>query len=199
MFISGKKFSGVYNYRGDKIMKTGYKVCDAMTRQPVVVSPKASLQECAKIMGDEHVGAVIVKEGDVLAGIITEQDIVRKSVILDDKPSSRTAKDIMETGMHTIEPEKDIYDALVHMKEHNIRHLPVTDGKGMLGLLTLKDVLKIEPQLFDLLVEKFEVREEEKKPVNNQTKEEGLCQQCGKYASKLFEQEGTMVCRSCWE
>ena len=180
-------------------MKTGYKVCDAMTRQPVIVSPKASLQECAKIMHEEHVGAVIVKEGNVLAGIITEQDIVRKSVILDDKPSSKSAKDIMETDMHTIEPEKDIYDALVQMRDQNIRHLPVVDGKEMLGLLTLKDVLKIEPQLFDLMVEKFEIREEEKKPLNRQTKEEGLCQQCGKYADKLLEQEGTMVCSNCRE
>jgi CBS domain-containing protein len=178
-------------------MKTGYKVCDAMTKQPVSVSPNASLQECAKIMHEEHVGAVIVKEGNVLLGIVTEQDIVRRSVINNDQPSSKKAKDIMENEMHTIEPEKDIYDALMQMREMNIRHLPVMSDDGMIGLLTLKDVLRIEPQLFDLMVEKFEIREDEQKPISNQIEGEGVCQQCGKYAKDLFSQEGTKVCFGC--
>jgi signal-transduction protein with cAMP-binding, CBS, and nucleotidyltransferase domain len=179
-------------------MKTGYKVCDAMTEKPVTVSPDLSLQECAKIMSDRHVGAVLVHNKE-LDGIITEQDIVRKSVINNDKPSVRKASDIMETVMHTIGPEKDIYDALVHMKEKNIRHLPVVSNREMVGLLTLKDILKIEPQLFDLLVEKFELREEERKPINNQPEKEGVCQECGKYSDELVEAKGVLVCHRCAE
>ena len=179
-------------------MKTGYKVCDAMTKKPVTISPDLSLQECAKIMSQEHVGAVIVHSKE-LDGIITEQDIVRKAVISNDKPSVRKASEIMETMMHTIEPEKDIYDALVHMKEKNIRHLPVVSDGKMVGLLTLKDILKIEPQLFDLLVDKFEVREEERKPINNLPEKEGVCQECGKYAEELLDKEGTLICPNCAE
>ena len=78
-----------------------------MTKKPVTISPDLSLQECAKIMSQEHVGAVIVHSKE-LDGIITEQDIVRKAVISNDKPSVRKASEIMETMMHTIEPEKDI-------------------------------------------------------------------------------------------
>jgi len=177
-------------------MKTGYKVCDAMTKKPVTVSPDLSLQECAKIMLDHHVGAVLVHNNE-LDGIITEQDIVRKSVIKNDKPSVRKASDIMETVMHTIEPEKDVYEALMTMREKNIRHLPVVSNGEMVGLLTLKDVLKIEPQLFDLLVEKFELREEERKPINNQPEKEGVCQECGKYSDDLVEADGVLVCQRC--
>jgi signal-transduction protein with cAMP-binding, CBS, and nucleotidyltransferase domain len=149
-------------------------------------------------MAENHVGAVIVHSKE-LHGIITEQDIVRKAVISNDKPSVRKASEIMETTMHTIEPEKDIYDALVHMKEKNIRHLPVVSNGEMIGLLTLKDILKIEPQLFDLLVEKFELREEERKPINNQEEKEGVCQECGKYAEELLDKEGVLICPNCAE
>lgn len=180
-------------------MKTGYKVCDAMTKQPVTISPDATIQECAKAMDEHHVGSLIVKDRKQLIGIVTEQDIVRKSVIHDHNPSETKALEVMEKNMHTIEPEKDIFEALRKMKEWNIRHLPVMAENEMIGLLTLKDVLKIEPQLFDLLLEKFEIREEEKKPVNNFHTKEGICQTCGKYSEELISKDSTFVCYKCNE
>lgn len=178
-------------------MKTGYKVCDAMTKKPITISPNVTIQKCAEIMEGQHVGALIVQGKGGLAGIITEQDIVRKSVINNDKPSVRVAGEVMEKEMHTIEPHKDIFDALLKMKEVNIRHLPVVSDGKMVGLLTLKDVLKIEPQLFDLLVEKFEIREEERKPVNKASYKEGICQLCGSYSEELTNNEGSLVCHKC--
>lgn len=180
-------------------MKTGFKVCDAMTREPIVVSPDSTLQDCARVMHEEHVGAVLVKDGKKLAGIITEQDIVRKSVILNEMPSKKKAGDIMEKKVNTIEPHHDIYDALSQMRDLNIRHLPVVDEGEMVGLLTLKDILKIQPQLFELLAEKIELREQERKPLDNQAEKEGVCNQCGKYADELFSQEGALVCKDCRE
>jgi len=177
-------------------MKTGYKVCDAMTMKPITVSPDVSIQECAKIMDENHVGAVVVHSKE-LDGIITEQDIVRKSVILNDKPSVRKASDVMETVMHTIEPEKDIYEALIDMREKKIRHLPVVSNGEMVGLLTLKDILKIEPQLFDLIAEKITLKEEERKPVNTQPEKEGVCQECGTYTDELVEADNVLVCYKC--
>ena len=178
-------------------MKTGYKVCDAMTKEPIYVSPEHTMQECAQIMRDEHVSALLVKNKQELVGIVSEKDIVRKSVIFNETPAERQAVDVMRTKIPTISPEKDIFEALVMMRNLNIRHLPVMDGSHMIGLLTLKDILKIEPQLFDLLVEKFELREEERKPIHNQNYKEGLCQECGKYGDELVEQDGTMVCANC--
>ena len=178
-------------------MKTGYKVCDAMTKKPITVSPDVSIQECAKIMSDMHVGSLIVKDKENLVGIITEQDIVRKSVISNDKPAVRKASDIMETEMHTIEPEKDVFEALVSMKDLNIRHLPVMSSAEMIGLLTLKDILKIQPQLFDLLVDKFELREAERKPINQPEESGSLCEVCGNYSENLADHEGSLKCFDC--
>jgi signal-transduction protein with cAMP-binding, CBS, and nucleotidyltransferase domain len=69
--------------------------------------------------------------------------------------------------MVIISPEKDIYDAIIKMRDKDVRRLPVIHDGELIGLLTEKDILKIEPSLFDLLVERYEIREEDKKPIKN--------------------------------
>lgn len=177
-------------------METGYKVCDAMTENPITVSKSISLMECADAMKKNHVGALIINDKNSLF-IITEQDIVRNAVAAGLDPKKTKVSDIMTRIEYTIEPEKDIFDALVIMKDFNIRHLPVLDKNQMIGLLTLKDVLKIEPALFENLVEKFELREEERKPTKQAREKEGVCNICGNYSGNLNEKDGVLVCDEC--
>ena len=178
-------------------MKTGIKVIDTMTERPIFVSPEMTLQECSRIMADNHVGSLVIKEKSLLKGLITEQDIVRKAVALGLDTKEIDVGSIMVQKLTTIEPEKDIYDALVLMKKLNIRQLPVMKDGEMVGLLTLKDILKIEPQLFDLLVEKFELREESRKPINRIIASEGICEACGGYFEKINDLDGSLLCNSC--
>jgi len=178
-------------------METGYKVCDAMTRKPIILSSDNDLKECAKEMLKNHVGAIIIKDDGKALGIITEQDIVRKVIAKGINPFKTKLKDVMEKNLISISPEKDIYEALMIMRDKNIRHLPVVDNGIMVGLLTLKDILKIQPQLFDFLVEKFEIREEARKPIYKPKEKEGICQLCGKYSENLEEQDGVLVCENC--
>lgn len=177
-------------------MKTGYKILDAMTTKPVTVLPGTNLQECSKIMEKEHVGTLIIKDNGNLLGVITEQDIVRKLVAKGINPVDKKVDEYMETKLETIGPGVDIYEALVKMKELNIRHLPVVDSGEMVGLLTLKDILKIEPQLFDLLVENFILREETRKPISNVSKE-GICQGCGAFTEELRGVGNALLCSVC--
>ena len=137
-------------------MKTGYKVYECMTTKPISITSDSSLEKCAKVMAENHVGALVVKDDHKSIGLLTEQDIVRKILAKNINPLSKKVKDFMETKLITISSNDDIYDALIKMRDSNIRHLPVVDKGKMVGLLTIKDVLKIEPQLFELLVELFE-------------------------------------------
>lgn len=178
-------------------MKTGYKVLDAMTTKPISVSPDISLQECAKVMDDKHVSTLIVKQDEQSIGIITDQDIVRRVIAKGINPLEKNVKEFMETELITIEPEADVYDALIMMRDNNIRHLPIVRNSTLLGLLTIKDILKIQPQLFDLLVEKFELREESRKPINRIIKNEGICQGCGEYSEEVKDKDGTLLCAKC--
>lgn len=180
-------------------METGYKVCDAMTEHPVTISPNATLKQCADLMAKKHVGSILVEEEGKIVGILSEQDIVRKAVAKGLPTGVKKVKDIMEEKLVTISPEKDIFDALTMMRDYNIRHLPVMGNGKFMGLVTMKDILKIEPDLFDILVEKFEIREEEKKPVYKARDQEGLCELCGEYAEDLESADGSKVCPDCKE
>ena len=173
-------------------MKTGYRVCDAMTKKPVVVSPDTTIQRCAQKMTINDVGSLLVKDTK-LRGIITDEDIVRKIVSKGINPNATTVADHMATKLFTTTPEVDIFEALMLMMEEDIRQLPVMDEKNMIGLLTLKDILKLEPELFDLIVDKMNVKEEEHKPFEN----EGICEECGSYSRKLMVRIGALICKEC--
>lgn len=178
-------------------MKTGYKVADAMTINPVILGKNTSLKECARIMEKKHVGAVLVGDKENIEGLLTEQDIVRKVIGKGINPLKKHIGDFMETKLFKIKPETDIFEALIMMRDKNIRHLPVFDGKKFRGLLTLKDILKIQPRLFDLMVSKFELREEQRKPIFKPKEKEGICNICGDYSEELFKVEETLMCRKC--
>jgi len=178
-------------------VETGYKVADCMTIQPITISKDMLLVDCAKLMRDKHVGSLIVVEKGKLVGLVTEQDMVRKAMAeLFDRDGSK-AEDIMITELVTITPDKDIYDALKMMRDYNIRHLPVMDRGQMVGFLTIKDILKIQPQLFDLMVEKFELREEARKLNLGSDEEEGVCDGCGNYSADLELTDGSKLCTAC--
>ncbi len=146
-------------------VSTGYTVADAMTQEPVMISPNKTLREAAKIMSKEHVGSLLVKEADSVIGILTEQDIVRKGVAGSGNTALKKVKEVMETNLTTTTPDEDIFEALRIMRDYNIRHLPVMHKGKFVGLVTLKDILKIEPDLYEIMVEKIELREAERKPV----------------------------------
>jgi signal-transduction protein with cAMP-binding, CBS, and nucleotidyltransferase domain len=180
-------------------IKTGCKVSDAMTEKPISVLPDKTIAECANVMLTQHVGSLLIMKGDVLHGIITEQDIVRKVIAENRSPQATTVGDAMITDMITISPDADIYDALVLMRDNNIRHLPVIHKKNLVGYLTIKDILKIQPQLFDMVVEKFELREEENKPIGFEKDASDVCDNCGIQTNRLKEMDGMMYCSMCWK
>lgn len=154
-------------------MKTGYKVSDAMTENPIFMGPDDNIVDCAKKMREYKVGALIVKEGEKVAGICTEQDLVYKLIAENKHPEKVLMKDVMCNNVRTISANMDIFEAIMKMRDLNVRRLPVVGESGeLVGLLTSKDVLKIEPQLFDMLVDKIDVREEERKPVKVQNADE---------------------------
>ena len=181
-------------------MQTGYRVCDVMTRKPIAVTPQTSVRECASIMRDSNVSSLVVRENDSLKGHITD-DVLIRVVLADGLNVDKTvASEVMLTRVPTIEPKKDIYDALMLMRDYETRQLPVVDkdnGNKLVGLLTLKDVLKIQPQLFDLLVDKIVLKEEEQKLTGGRYPLEGTCDNCGEFFPKLYEVEGDFLCSKC--
>ncbi len=190
-------------------MKTGIKVSDIMTRKLVAVKPDASLKECVKKMFDEGTGSIVVVEKDSLLGFITKRDILKW--VLEEKEfkdfSKIKAEDAMMCKAKTISPDKDLYEALALMKRTKIKKMPVVRGDEVVGLLTMKDILKVEPQLFDFIAESLHVKEESEKLRRREearTKKEdvegegveGPCEGCGNF-DILQDVDGKLVCGSC--
>ncbi|MFT4312476.1 MAG: cyclic nucleotide-binding/CBS domain-containing protein [Candidatus Woesearchaeota archaeon] len=146
-------------------METGIKVLDAMTRLPITVSPQATLEACAQLMDKHNVGSLLVVEDKKLIGILTERDFVRRVVSKNVSPASTQVSSVMTKNIVCISPDLDIFRALEHMREYDVRHVPVIHQENLLGFLTIKDVLRIQPDLFDLVVERYQIRESEKKPL----------------------------------
>ncbi len=146
-------------------MRTGYKVYDIMTANPIKIDADASSQDCAELMVKHRIGSIIIVKKDKFVGIVTEEDLVHKIVLKDLVASSVPINKIMTPlkDIISIEPDKDIHEAMVVMKENEIRRLPVMKGKVLHGLITSKDILRVQPDLFELVADTFELREEDRK------------------------------------
>lgn len=146
-------------------MRTGYKVSDIMTANPIKIGEDASAKDCAELMAKHGIGSIIIVKKDKFVGIVTEEDLVHKIVMKDLAASAVPVKKIMTPlkDIISIEPDKDVHDALVVMKENEIRRLPVMKGNSLHGLITSKDILRIQPDLFELVVDTFELREADRK------------------------------------
>jgi signal-transduction protein with cAMP-binding, CBS, and nucleotidyltransferase domain len=64
-----------------------------------------------------------------------------------------------------VSPAMDVFDALQLMKDANVRHLPVMDDNKLVGFITMKDILKVQPHLFENIVDMWALREEDRKPL----------------------------------
>lgn len=189
-------------------MKIGIKVGDLMTRTFISIGPDVTIVKCAEEMKKHRIGSLIVREGDRLSGIVTEGDMI--NAIARKKDLSKTpVREIMTKNVITVRPEVDIYDALVLMKRKKVRWLPVAVGDKVIGMLTMKDILRIEPTLFDIVAESTEIKEIKEKlraaKLRRERAElvrgmmwirEGECEECGAYGI-LFNMEGRLLCEDC--
>jgi len=183
-------------------MKIGVKVGDIMTRDFISAKPDISVLQAVKLMVKKRVGSLILEETDILKGILTEKDIMWAL----SKKSGRDlgkvkAGEICTKKITTIKPSADIYDAMRLMKKGNYRRLPVTVKKRVIGLLTMKDILRIQPELFEIAKENYIIKEEAEKLKRIKSAEsfkEGICEECGNF-DILYNVDEELICESCRE
>lgn len=170
-------------------IKIGIKVGDIMSRNFVSSKPDISVLSAIKLMVKEKVGSLILQEEGILKGILTEKDIMWALSKKNDL-SEIKAKDICTKKITTIRPSADIYDAVKIMKKNKFRRLPVVIKKKVIGYLTLKDILRIQPELFEIARHGYEKRE-----IGDLVKE-GICEECERF-DLLYNKDGRMVCENC--
>lgn len=178
-------------------MKTGYAVADAMTTKPVSVPSTITVRQASVVMRDHGVGSLLIVDDGVLLGIIIAEDIVHRVTAEAKKSAETTIGEVMTKEIIDILPEADLYEAMKLMQEHDIFHLPVRDElKRLVGFLTLKDVLRIEPQLFELMSEMAEIHHQSNSH-QSAANTEGYCEECGNFSTMLYRKGKKVVCSVC--
>ncbi len=106
------------------------------------VGPTDSARAALVAMADNRVGFLLVLDGDRLVGVLSERDFLRKLV-----PSGRTAEqarvdELMTREVVTVTPSEHVRDCVRLMDRHGIRHLPVVDGSRVVGVISVRDLLR---------------------------------------------------------
>ena len=106
----------------------------------ISTSAKTALFDVARLMEDQSVGSIaILDNGGDFVGLVTDRDIVR--AVADDLGADTTAGDVMTNDPDTIDINTDVSDAVAWMNATGYRHLPVTDGGRLVGMISIKDLL----------------------------------------------------------
>jgi CBS domain-containing protein len=116
-------------------------VATIMTKNPRSVGPATSVVGAAKTMKSARVGALFVKKGKQLVGIVTDTDIVRRAVPSGKNLGKLTVEKIMTSPICTIEASQSVDDAQDMMGDLSIRHLGVTRNGEIVGVVSVRDLL----------------------------------------------------------
>jgi CBS domain-containing protein len=106
------------------------------------IGPAASVAEAVALMTQKNIGALLVVDGEQVVGIVTERDVARKLVLLARSPKETPLRDIMATSVMVVPPQRTSEECMALMTEHRVRHLPVMDGRRLIGVVSIGDLVK---------------------------------------------------------
>lgn len=110
------------------------------TQDVYIVPPDSSVRDAAKLMRERNIAAVMICNGDQLAGIMTERDIAARVVAQGRDPETTTVAEVMTPDPDTLAPGDQASSALRMMREHNYRHLPVVEEGRPVGMVSIRDL-----------------------------------------------------------
>lgn len=105
------------------------------------VESNRSVLEAARYMMEHNVGALPVLRDGVLAGILSERDIMNRVVAVGRTPGTTAVSEVMTANPRAVAADESIEECLFIMREFGFRHLPIVEGKELRGLVSLRDVL----------------------------------------------------------
>jgi CBS domain-containing protein len=123
-------------------MTTVRQLLDRKGRKTWSVHPDATVFDAIAEMAEKNIGSLVVMEDGEFIGIITERDYAR-NVVLKGKTSPATpVRDIMETKVVNARPEESVEQCMALMSEKRVRHLPVFEGRKLIGIVSIGDLVK---------------------------------------------------------
>ncbi len=124
-------------------MSQAVSIRDLMHTPPVVVAPTLTLAEAAKVLDDNKVGAAAVLDAaGAVVGMVSERDLLH-SVGIGHDPASDTVEQVMARDPFTVNADDPVEHALDVFRTHRFRHLPVMDDQHVVGILSIRHVVRV--------------------------------------------------------
>ncbi len=117
------------------------QVKDIMTREVITVGPHHNVADVASLMDARGIGSVLVLEDDRVLGILTERDIL-KVIGAGEDPKNVAAHEALTDDLYTIGPDASLDEAAQEMTKAGVRHLPVISDEGLIGILSIRDLVR---------------------------------------------------------
>jgi CBS domain-containing protein len=122
----------------------------------ISISADATVYKALELMASENVGALLVMEGAKVVGILSERDYARK-VILEGRSSLKTAvQKIMVIKVLYTTPDTSVEEGLALMSDKRCRHLPVLEGKKLVGMVSIGDLVNAHVDEKNFMIDQLE-------------------------------------------
>jgi len=127
------------------------KVEDIMIETVITVEANATVMRAVKVMNENEIGCLVVTRNGRAVGIVTERDLLKRVIGKAKNPSKTKVREIMTKPLIAGHSDMDLEDATRLMFEKKIKKLPVVEHGRLMGLITLTDVARFQPQMIKIL------------------------------------------------
>ncbi len=123
-------------------MKTVAQLLKSKPSGVVSISPHEKVLDAVRLLAEKGVGCVLVMEGTCLLGIVSERDYARKLILMGKSSATTLVSEVMTKDIYFVTPAHTDVDCMVIMDKNGIRHLPVVEDGQVVGVLSMRDLLR---------------------------------------------------------
>lgn len=170
-------------------------VRDVMSSPVIELDAEETAHRAAQLMAKYGISSVVITSGGKAVGIVTKRDLVVKVLAEDKRPSEVKLGSIMSSPLYTVSPEESIEDAVRRMNNRGVSRLVVTYKDTVQGIISLKDVLKVTPEIIEILKEQVRLRGSASP--RSEPYIEGYCDSCAEWSDMLQRVDEQYLCEEC--
>ena len=105
------------------------------------IAPDKTVFEAIQLLAEKNVGALLVMDGDALAGILSERDYTRKVALKGKSSREMKVREIISSPAISARPDSTVEECMKLMTDHRVRHLPVLEGGKVAGVVSIGDLV----------------------------------------------------------
>jgi CBS domain-containing protein len=120
------------------------------------IAPESTILDALRMMAEHNIGALLVASGGHVVGIVSERDCIRKVELQGRTVNDTHVHEIMTSDVIRVDCSQPLEECMSLMLDRNIRHLPVYDGDELMGLLSVRDVLREVIEVQQMMLSQLE-------------------------------------------